>query len=103
MVEPSLASPLPTQRNKTINQSGLRDHSRGPWHQYNTNSVRHNWILSREQKGITATIAEEGITLAKDPLGSGRGCFCLNSPRVTMFCTDTQSSQFLTWRLITVH
>ena len=51
MVKPSLTSPLPTQRNKhCMKQSGLRDHSRGPWRQYNTNIVCDNWVLPCEQK-----------------------------------------------------
>ena len=72
-----------------------KTNSRGPWHQYNTNIVllllffilRNNWILPRE-----LNIAEEGITLAKDPLRSWIGPFAWNSARVTLFWSDTRSS-----------
>ena len=58
--------------------------------------------MNRNSRWNFATTAE-GIILAKDPLGYGRIPFAWNSPRVTFFYSDTWSSQFLTWQLITVH
>ena len=74
MVKPSLANPPPHKEISTIKQSSLRGHSRGPWRQCNTNILCYNWICHVNEN---SAIAEEGIILAKDPLGPGRGPFPL--------------------------
>ena len=74
MVKPSLSN-LPLHKEiSTIKQSSLRGHSQGPCHQCNTNILCYNWICHINEN---SAIAEEGIILAKDPLGSGRGPFRL--------------------------
>ena len=74
MVKLSLSNPPLHKEISTIKQSSLRGHSLGPWRQCNTNILCDNWICHVNEN---SAIAEEGIILAKDPLGSGRGPFRL--------------------------
>ena len=74
MVKPSLSNRPLHKEISTIKQSNLRGHRRGPWRQCNTNILCDNWICHVNEN---SAIAKEGIILAKDPLGSGRGPFRL--------------------------
>ena len=74
MVKPSLSNRPLHKEISTIKQFNLRDYSQGPWCQCNTNILCNNWIYHVNEN---STIAEEGIILGKDPLGSGRGPFHL--------------------------
>ena len=96
MVKPSLSNCPLHKEISTIKQSSLRGHSRGSWRQLasrsqtdfflkkavwlretrrqcNTNILYDNWICHENE---TSAIAE-GVILAKDLLGSGRGPFRL--------------------------
>ena len=74
MVKPSLSNRPLHKEISTIKQSSLRGHIRGPWRECNTNILCDNWICHVNE---SSAIAEEGIILAKDRLGSGRGPFRL--------------------------
>ena len=74
MIKSSLSNPPLHKEISTIKQSSLQGHSRGLWRQCNTNILYDNWICHMNED---SAIAEEGIMLAKDPLGSGMGPFRL--------------------------
>ena len=74
MVKPSLSNRPLHKEISTIKQSSLQCHNGGPSRECNTNILFDNWICHVNK---SSAIAEEGIILAKDPLGSGRGPFRL--------------------------
>ena len=69
MVKPSLSNRPVHKEISTIKQYNLQGHSRVPWRQCNTYILCNNWIYHVNEN---SAIAEEGIILVKDPLGSGR-------------------------------